>query len=214
MVFALTEQQEREARKNTDTLSNARLDDAALMALLARDKREALSELYDRYGRLVYSIALNSVGDQASAEEIVQDVFTHVWEKAYTYDARIAKVSTWLINITRHRAIDELRKRNVRAEKASISWAEVEEWQQWSSSKLPGPELETEFSLQQKKVREAVKSLSPEQQEVLALAYFKGYTHSEIAKVLDIPLGTVKARIRLAMQKLRFILNQAMVDDL
>ena len=93
--------------------------------MLALHQTDALSALYDRYGRLVYSIAFNAIGDQAVAEEIAQDVFTQVWKKANTYDAGIAKVSTWLISITRNRTIDELRRGKIRPEKNSVSWADL-----------------------------------------------------------------------------------------
>ncbi len=193
-----------------DVVSAEILDDESLIRLLALNHADALSILYDRYGRLVYSIALNSIGDQAVAEEIVQDVFTRVWEKANTYDARIAKVSTWLISITRNRAIDELRKNKLRLEKTWVGWTEVF---QNSYRYSPGPEEEMEVSWQQKFVREALETLPPNQREVLALAYFKGYSQSEIAEVLSIPLGTVKNRIRTAMQKLHLVLSQTMMVD-
>jgi len=106
-------------------LSAELLDDASLIQLIALNHTDALSALYDRYGRLVYSIAFNSIGDQGVAEDVVQDVFTQVWKKANTYDARIAKVSTWLISITRNRTIDEFRRGKIRPEKTSVSWEDI-----------------------------------------------------------------------------------------
>jgi RNA polymerase sigma-70 factor (ECF subfamily) len=179
------------------------LDDAALIRLVAHHKSEALSELYDRYGRLIFSVAFNAVGNQESAEEIVQDVFTRVWEKAVTYDVDLAKVSTWLISITRNRSIDELRRVKVRPEHNSVGWAEVE------PAHVPltaNPEDEVEISWQQRVVRQAVSALPEDQQKALALAFFRGYSHSEIAEALGEPLGTVKTRIRMAMKKLRQVL--------
>lgn len=187
------------------TFDDTRIDDASLMRQIAIRQSDALNDLYDRYGRLVYSIALNSVGDQDIAEEIVQDVFTRAWEKANTYDAGIAKVSTWLITITRNRAIDELRKVKSRRESSSISWAEISPN---DSPFSPGPEEEAELSMEQKLVSEALETLSPHQRELLAMAYFKGYTQSKIAEVLDLPLGTVKTQIRTAIQKLRLVMSQ------
>jgi RNA polymerase sigma-70 factor (ECF subfamily) len=182
------------------------LDDAALIRLVAHQKSEALSELYDRFGRLIYSVAYNAVGSQETAEEIVQDVFTRVWEKAGTYDVDLAKVSTWLISITRNRSIDELRRVKVRPEHNSVGWADVE------PSHIPlsdNPEDEVEASWQQRVVRRAVAALPEDQQKALALAFFRGYSHSEIAEALGEPLGTVKTRIRMAMKKLR----QVMVEQ-
>lgn len=180
------------------------LDDAELMALIARSHAEALSELYDRYHRLVFSLALNSVADYAIAEEITLDIFTRIWEKAGTYQADRAKVTTWLMSMTRHRSIDELRQRKSRLERDSIGWAET------SSPPEAGgndPEEVLELALQRERVRTAVAQLPAEQKQALALAYFRGYTHSQIAEILQQPLGTIKTRLRSAMQKLRQILE-------
>jgi RNA polymerase sigma-70 factor (ECF subfamily) len=181
----------------------AELDDQTLMLLISRSHTDALSELYDRYSRLVYSLALNVLGDGAIAEEITLDVFTRIWEKADTYRSDQAKVSTWLTSITRNRAIDILRRQSVRPEGQSVSWADL------SPSAEPyvdGLEDGAELAMQRERVRAAVGQLPDEQKQVLALAYFRGYTHREIAEMLAQPLGTVKTRIRLAMDKLRRML--------
>jgi RNA polymerase sigma-70 factor (ECF subfamily) len=182
------------------------LDDKTLIALITRAQSDALDELYCRYNRLVFSLALNMVSDQATAEEITLDVFTRVWQKANTYRPEQAKVSTWLVSLTRHRAIDWLRRQKVRLDHRSLSWAEV------NPESVPhtdsGPEQAVEMTLRQERVRTAVAQLPSEQQEALALAYFKGLTHRQIAETLDQPLGTVKTRIRLAMQKLRQTLQE------
>jgi RNA polymerase sigma-70 factor (ECF subfamily) len=181
------------------------LNDETLISLVARAHEDALGELYDRYSRLVFSLALNLVGDHASAEEVTLDVFTRIWEKAGTYRSEQAKVSTWLTSITRYRSIDILRRHSARPEQLSVAWAEL------SPDSMPsanGPEQATELALQRQRVRAAVAELPPDQKQVLALAYFKGYTHREIAEVLDQPLGTVKTRIRLAMRKLRDMLQE------
>ena len=179
------------------------LDDATLIRLVARAHADALGVLYERYSRLVFSLALNLVGDQATAEEITLDVFTRIWEKAETYRPEQAKLTTWLTSITRYRSIDMLRRRGSRAEQHSLDWAEL------SPDDLPninGPEEAAELALQQQRVRAAMATLPADQKQVLALAYFKGYTHREISEALNQPLGTVKTRIRLAMQKLRDLL--------
>ncbi|MGE5224515.1 MAG: RNA polymerase sigma factor [Omnitrophica WOR_2 bacterium] len=188
----------------------AMADDVTLMRLLTRHQVDAIGELYDRYSRMVYSLAMNSVEDTVVAEEIVQDVFMRVWEKASTYDASIAKVSTWLTSITRHRVIDEFRRGRRRPDKNSLSWTDLAPEDELYSS---GAEEEAEKSLQIKFVRKALKNLPPNEREALALAYFQGYSHSEIAEHLGIPLGTVKTRIRLAMQKLRLTLSETLQTD-
>ncbi|HSR33392.1 MAG TPA: sigma-70 family RNA polymerase sigma factor [Anaerolineae bacterium] len=175
------------------------LDDQTLIQLIIHARVEALSELYDRYGRMVFSLALNSVGDSATAEEITQDVFLRVWQRARQYHSDRAKVSTWLTSITRHRAIDELRRRGSRPEQ-SVTWAE---FSAVGEPTVDGPEGAAQLVMEQERVRAAVAQLPHEQQQVLALAYFQGLTQSRIAEALGLPLGTVKTRIRLGMQKLR-----------
>jgi RNA polymerase sigma-70 factor (ECF subfamily) len=176
------------------------LDDQDLIGLIAQKNEAALGELYDRYHRLIFSIALNIVGRREDAEEITLDVFTRVWEKAGTYRSERAKLSTWLTRMTRNRSIDILRRENVRPMKHSIGWAEVT-----NEPKLDddGPESAADLAIQKERVQKAIAALPDTQKEVLALAYFKGYSHSEIAGELNLPLGTVKGRIRSGMQKLR-----------
>jgi RNA polymerase sigma-70 factor (ECF subfamily) len=178
----------------------SKLDDTTLITLVEREHAEALSVLYDRYSRLVFSLALHLLGDQATAEEVTLDVFTRVWEKAGTYRADKAKVSTWLASIARYHAIDILRRQGSRPERNSVAWTEVTTDVLFSAD---GPEEATELTLQRQRVRAAMAELPADQQQALALAYFNGLTHREIAEKLGEPLGTVKTRIRLAMQKLR-----------
>jgi len=183
----------------------SRLDDPALMAHIAQGQELALSEMYDRYGRLVMSVAYGVVHNRETAEEVTLDIFTRVWEKAEIYDAGQARVSTWLTRMARNRAIDQLRREQVRPSRHSVSWSDLP-----VEPVLDGNnDLETavHIHIEQQRVRAAIASLSQPQQEALSLAYFKGYSHSEIAQVLDEPLGTIKGRIRAGMQKLRDLLE-------
>lgn len=180
-------------------------DDAALIALIAKARTDALNQLYDRYNRLVFSVALAVMGDRAVAEEITLDVFVQVWRRAGTYRPDEANVRTWLIAITRHHAIDILRMQKSRAEAHTVSWDEA--------SLLDGPALygleeRVQLSMQRERVQKLVAALPADQREALVLAYFRGYTQSQIAEVLNQPLGTIKTRIRLAMQKLRKLLEE------
>ncbi len=179
-------------------------DDLALLGQISSGNNFALGSFYDRYSRLVFSLAVSISGDEAAAEEITQDVFTQVWHKAATYQPELASVSTWLASITRNRAIDMYRRQNVRPEGHMVYWdAEP-------SFDLPADgnvEDQAESNMQGQRLRQAVNSLPDEQKRVLALAFFQGYTHEEIAQVCAEPLGTVKTRIRLAMHKLRHILK-------
>jgi RNA polymerase sigma-70 factor, ECF subfamily len=175
---------------------------------------EALGALYDRYGRLVFTVAIHVVGDSETAEEITQDVFVRVWEGARTYRSDLAKVSSWLISIARHRAIDELRRRGIRPEKDSSGWPEDVGLDHLDGLPLwDGPEETVESHLQHQNIRKVIATLPTDQREVLGLAYFKGLSHSQIAEQLDEPLGTVKSRIRQAMQKIRdTLIERGMVD--
>jgi RNA polymerase sigma-70 factor (ECF subfamily) len=180
------------------------LDDPDLIRLIIQHDEAALSELFDRYHRLIFSVALNVVGDRETAEEITLDIFTRVWEKADTYRVERAKVSTWLTRMGRNRSIDVLRREAVRPMKYSVSWAEIP---REPVAENESPETAAHLTIQKERIRAAIASLPDNQQQALALAYFKGFTHSEIARELNLPLGTVKGRIRSGMQKLRALLQ-------
>ncbi|NKQ34871.1 MAG: sigma-70 family RNA polymerase sigma factor [Chloroflexi bacterium] len=180
------------------------LDDTVLMIQISRGSEKALAELYDRYGRLVLSVAYQVVGHRETAEDITLETFNRVWEKAHTYQPDKSKVSTWLTRLGRNRAIDILRRENIRLDKDSLRWADVTTEPVTDSH---NPEIITHLTMQQERVRQAVASLPETQREVLALAYFQGLSHSEIAQTLNQPLGTVKGRIRAAMKTLRQLLT-------
>jgi RNA polymerase sigma-70 factor (ECF subfamily) len=171
-----------------------------------------LGILYDRYGRLVFTVAVHIVGDAQTAEEITQDVFVRVWEGAASYRSDLAKVNSWLISITRHRSIDELRRRGSRPEKDALDWPDDSGMENGDLDGIPvmgDPAQQVEVLIQQRRVRQAVAGLAPDQRRALNLAFFKGLSHQEIAEILGEPLGTVKSRIRLAMNKLRNVLAEA-----
>jgi RNA polymerase sigma-70 factor, ECF subfamily len=204
-------------------LDYSALDDATLLGVIARcygnqpsdtTLNGAVNALYDRYGRLIYSVALHVVGDVETAEEITQDVFVRACDGAGGYQPDVAKVSSWLVSIARHRAIDELRRRSVRPEKEDMDWPDDIGIDAIDGLPLSeGPEKEVEISMQSQKIRQIVGELPPDQRQVLGLAYFEGLSHSQIAARLGEPLGTVKSRIRIAMQKLRdTFLEQGMID--
>jgi RNA polymerase sigma-70 factor (ECF subfamily) len=183
----------------------SQFDDQTLIRLIAQAQEDALRELYDRYNRLVFSMAVNAVGENLLAEEITQDVFLRIWNKAETYSAEKGKVITWVASIARYRAIDAIRSQQVRPEGHSVAW-DIE-----GSSDNPDPlnvEERVEITHRQQRVRHAVAQLPEEQRQALAYAYFQGYTHREIAELSGEPLGTIKTRIRLAMQKLRQYLEE------
>lgn len=183
----------------------SRLDDASLMALIARAQEAALAHLYDRYNRLVFSLALAIVHDRATAEEITLDVFMRVWQKAGLYQSDKSKVSTWLTHITRNHAIDVLRRRAVRPEQQAVEWDdEIAR----SGNAAHSPAEIAEESMRGERIRTALARLPAGQRQALFLAYFEGYSQSQIAETLRQPLGTIKTRMRLALQKLREILQE------
>jgi RNA polymerase sigma-70 factor (ECF subfamily) len=175
------------------------MDDVTLIRDIAQAKPEALGRLYDRYSRLVFSLAYAIIADRAVAEEITQDVFVRVWQRAITYHPEQAQVSTWLTAITRHHAIDVLRRRNARPEANSVGWDDL------PPQALAAHDLEdhAEQSLLGERLRAALADLPADQQQALTLAFLHGYTQQQIAELLRQPLGTIKTRIRAAMQKLR-----------
>jgi RNA polymerase sigma-70 factor (ECF subfamily) len=185
------------------------MTDEALIAQVKAGDETALGELYRRYNRLVFSLALHMCGNRATAEEITLDVFTRVWRKADSYRPEKAQLSTWLTAMARYRAIDYLRRENARPQ---LHDAPLEDALFLDGSTPAAarrrPEDTTSRHLRRERVREALAQLPPEQQQVLALAYFQGLSHREMADLLELPLGTVKTRLRLALKKLRFDLRE------
>ena len=190
------------------------LDDVDLIAHLSKlthkDGNEIdllLGELYDRFARLVYSVAYHMVNEPNSAEEITQDVFVKAYEGAASYRPELSKVSSWIITITRRRAIDEIRRRKIRFELDGIEWTEENEsatlFDQLHEEDL---EQEVDERLTRSEIRSAMKQLPSDQREALRLAYFGGFNQQEIADLLHEPVGTIKSRIRIAMQKMRLVL--------
>ncbi len=182
----------------------SQLSDETLISLIAHAQENALGELYDRYSRLVYSVALGILGEPDRAEDVTQEVFERVWEKAQTYSPAEGKVVNWLASIARHRAIDLYRHARSHRETMEISWQEAE-----SIALTDGNNTEWEAYLEERQevIRRAVAKLPEDQRQALGMAFFLGYSHQEIADILHEPLGTVKTRIRLAMQKLRAVLS-------
>jgi RNA polymerase sigma-70 factor (ECF subfamily) len=182
----------------------ARFDDEKLISLIAQLQTEALDQLYDRHNRPIFGLALMIVGDRATAEEITLDVFMRVWQKAGSYRADQAKVSTWLAHIARHHAIDVVRRRAVRPDHYALSLDEIT-----PGVRLPArdPGELAEHALRRERIHAAIARLPADQKQALMLAYFGGYTQTQIAEGLKQPLGTIKTRLRLAMQKLRAFLR-------
>ena len=180
------------------------LDDEELMQRLAYRDLVAFRALYDRYGNLVYSAALRVVRDAQIAEDMVQEIFLRIWRKPESYVAQRGRFVTWLTSVTRNRAVDEVRSRGRRFRHETAS---PEEQERELPSSEDDPALTAELSDQRRLILAALTQIPVEQREIIELAYFGGLTQQEIAERLSQPLGTVKTRIRLGMQKLRAALT-------
>jgi RNA polymerase sigma-70 factor (ECF subfamily) len=171
--------------------------DEDLMGLAEAGDAEAFAAIYDRHGRAAYSLAYRMVGGKQEAEDVVQEAFIKVWRSAGGYRVGRGSVRTWILSIVRNSGLDHIRSRASRGR-----------MQDKVEASAPTSEPSEAFSeawrnTQQGRVREALKALPQEQLKILELAYFSGYTHAEIAERLELPLGTVKGRMRLGLQKLR-----------
>jgi RNA polymerase sigma-70 factor (ECF subfamily) len=179
----------------------AEFDDAELIRLIVSGETRALEALYDRYSRVVYSFAVRIVSDPQLAEEVMQEVFFRVWNQASAFSSGRGSLITWLLSITHNLSIDEVRKRNRRPQKAE---AEDPEFLLGSMADL-STDIEEEAWLSgvRTTIASALEHLPIDQRNVIELAYFKGLTQREIAETLQQPLGTIKTRMRLGLQKLR-----------
>ena len=167
------------------------LEDTELTSLVASGDQQALAALYDRHANRVFSLALTLLGDYHDAEEVTQDVIMSVWQNSGAYDPLRARFTTWIARIAHNRAVDELRRRRKRAAESNLEDHEIAQ----ADSTEAGIEYET--------VRSALYDLPEEHRRVVYLGFFQGYTHTEIAKMLDRPLGTVKTQMRAALRLLR-----------
>lgn len=175
---------------------------SALVAQIAEGHENALTRLYDGTNRMVYGLALRILGDSASAEDVTLEVYLQIWRTAGTYDTARGRVSSWLVTLTRSRAIDCLRSRQAPRVRLEQSLEEISDLE----DPRRGPERLTIESSQASIVRKFLAELPGDQRRAIELAYFSGLSHGEIAMRTGLPLGTVKTRIRLWMTRLRELL--------
>jgi RNA polymerase sigma-70 factor (ECF subfamily) len=176
-----------------------RLADEELMPLVGRKDPEAFEVLYDRHGGVAYSLAYRIVGNRAAAEEVTQEAFISVWRSGARFDAARGSVRSWLLSVVRNRAIDFLRSKAGKAPKLDFDDDSALE-------QRPAAERTEEEALRREtagEIRGALGRLPGEQSKVIELAYFGGFSHSEIAAILGLPMGTVKGRMRLGLEKIR-----------
>jgi RNA polymerase sigma-70 factor, ECF subfamily len=175
--------------------------DAELVQRMAEGDVVALEELYSRYARPVFSFAVRIVGDNLVAEEILQEAFVRAWRQAERFEFSRGSFPSWLLSITHNLAIDEVRRRQRRPQRAdSVDIADVLQQEVDESANVEEAAEATEL---RERIQGAMRQLPDAQRRVIELAYFEGLTQREIAAMLEEPLGTIKTRMRLAMQKLK-----------
>ena len=182
---------ERAGRLSTASQNQA-LNDGALISAVRSGNQDAMAQLYDRYSAVVYSVALRVLGDTGAAEDVLQEIFMQLWRNPGSFDASRGKLAPWLAVIARNRAVDSLRKRRPQTE-ISETLISIE----------PDLATETDRGRVTEKVRGALKEMPAPQRQALEMAYFEGYSHSEISEKTGEPLGTIKTRIRNGLILLR-----------
>jgi RNA polymerase sigma-70 factor (ECF subfamily) len=172
------------------------------LALISAGDEAALAQLYDESSALVYSLALRMLASRADAEEVVCDVYAQIWRDARAYDAGRGGTWSWIAMLCRSRCLDRMRSRSARiTAEIPLAAADLEA--------LPDSLWPEELQVRREAVRKAMEALEPEQRELVRLAYFSGLTHTELAEELHLPLGTIKGRIRTAIQKMRHLLEDS-----
>jgi len=187
------------------------LSDEELISAICQGFEWALEMLYQRYQRYAYALAYRILHESTSAEDIVQEAFLAVWRKADSYQRHHGSVYSWLQAIVHHRAIDRVRSAAYR----DNQWTPLQtEGEQDPPSEERDVWEEAWLQEQGKLIRQVLEQLPTEQRQVIELAYFDGYTHAEIAERNNIPLGTVKGRMRLGLQKMKYLLSEFGLDSL
>ena len=194
-----------------DAESQNEPSDEALLNAIAGGAVWAMESLYQRYSRILYSLAYRMVADHQVAEDLLQDAFLAVWRRATSYSPQAGAARSWLISILHHRTIDYLRRVRRRS---TIQEAPLEELDLHENIAYPDAWDAAWQSVKSSHVRAALMKIPTEQRLVIELAYFQGWTHSEIAAGTQIPLGTIKARMRLGLLNLKQILIEKSIDEI
>jgi RNA polymerase sigma-70 factor (ECF subfamily) len=177
--------------------------DTDLIGRAAEGDDRAMAELYDRYGQVLYAVAYRIVGQRADAEEVVLDSFAQAWRDASRFEAARGSVAGWLTTIARSRALDLVRSRARRDRITATAAADRPGTSPGMGGWRVDPSSGVDHAERRAQVQQALESLSPPQRRAIELAFFEGLSQSEIAELLQEPLGTIKTRVRLGMQKLR-----------
>ena len=180
-------------------------EETRLIERIVLKDQKALEKLYDLYSRIIYSIVLRIVKNQEDAEEILQNIFLQVWERADSFNGKKGTVYAWLITLARNKAIDKIRSKDFRNNTYTFTFDyEIEIFE----NKYSGLEIDSMIAQERSEyVRKALLQIPKEQREIIEMAFFEGYTQIEISEKLNLPLGTVKTRSRQGMMKLQNLLN-------
>jgi RNA polymerase sigma factor (sigma-70 family) len=206
-----TLRKETTAKTGTQAQAKPRPADVELISAICNGQERALEILYERYCRYAYSLAYHVLRDSTAAEDVVQNTFLSIWRKAASYQAQYGSVLSWLQAIVHHRAIDKLRASTHR----DGQWMPLQTENEQDPASVQPDVWEQAWSGEQRRmIRTILDQLPTEQHLVIELAYYSGYTHTEIAEQLNIPLGTVKGRIRLGLQKMKTLLAQQGLDSM
>ncbi len=182
-------------------------DEKALMRRVANGDEAAFEALYDRYSRLLYSIVLSVVKHPPEAQDMLQELFLHIWNQAKNFDAGRGNVYSWLVTMTRNRAIDRIRSKGFRERQQESS---NDEAMMLIADGDISPLDSITLTEERNRIHSALAQIPAEQRDALMLAYFQGYTQSEIAELLETPLGTIKTRMRQGLIKLSSLLSGAL----
>ena len=177
--------------------SDGEVSDASLLRAIQAGEQEAIAALYDRYSGVAYGLAMRITGDGTLAEDVVQDAYVSVWKQAGRFDPERGQVKSWLLTIVHHKAVDAVRRRTNRNERA------LPEGPEEFIAAHGRPEEIAEATMDAAAVREAVRAIPDDQRRTIEMAYFEGITHVEIAERMGVPLGTVKSRLRIGLEKMR-----------
>ena len=191
-------------RANSRRITDVEITDGVLLHQIALRDQQAFARLYDRYATVLHSLCLSIVKRANDAEDVLQDCFLQIWEKAHAFDGLRGSVYTWLVAMTRNRAIDRLRSKHFqisRQRQPDFNFDMI------AANDSSSPLDQASMAERAYYVRKAFTMLPAEQRKVLQMAYFEGYSQSEIAGRLQIPLGTVKTRTRQAIKKLHALLE-------
>jgi RNA polymerase sigma-70 factor (ECF subfamily) len=181
------------------------LTEIELLQQIAQQDQQALLTLYQQYGNLVYGLSLRVLRQPAMAEEITQDIFLKLWRQPDRWNPSLGQFSSWLLTITRNAAIDRLRREG---RQAPASWEQTDESSDLFSDASSFVANQANW-VNGQILRRLLQSLPSEQRQLIELAFYEGYTHSELAELLHLPLGTVKTRLRMGMQKLRLLWEES-----